>query len=70
MIGVIFCIAKYTSIATCVYSNMAQMPVYQAARGCPPPVETTWYKGFEPAITVNILKLFCFSRAVIFIGKV
>ena len=37
MIFVIFCIAKHTSIATCVYSNMAQMPVYQAPRGYPPP---------------------------------
>ena len=37
MIFVIFCIAKHTSIATCVYSNMAQTPVYQAARGYPPP---------------------------------
>ncbi len=37
MIFVIFCIAKHTSITTCVYFNMAQMPVYQAPRGYPPP---------------------------------
>ena len=37
MIFVIFCIAKRTSIATCVVFNMAQTPVYQAPRGYPPP---------------------------------
>ena len=37
MIFVFFCTAKHTSIATCVYSNMAQMPIYQAPRGYPPP---------------------------------
>ena len=37
MIFVIFCIAKHTSIATCVVFNMAQTPVYQAPRGYPPP---------------------------------
>ena len=37
MIFVFFCIAKRTSITTCVVFNMAQTPVYQAARGYPPP---------------------------------